>query len=138
MMSRIYEFIKVIKQQYPSMPLTDVKKCAEWSVSNGTGRGTISKEAALNVVRSYIRHCYTNYDELIAASGVPRRRSQKFDEVRHTARAMVRNDISKILINWSKPSQHIVVYNIGSPVVPDANRRTANYGKAFTILENKV
>jgi len=85
-------FIDVLRQQFPGMPEYDIKACAAHATTIGSGRvgrSTISEDPAKAAVIAYIRHTYTDYDDLLA-DGVSQ----------HEARKLVGQDIHDIFSRW--------------------------------------
>jgi hypothetical protein len=93
------EFAGSIRKQYPSCPAGRETVIAEHTCrkySDRVGRSAAAKEFSEKAIRlavaAHIRHCHTNYDELLA----------RYAD-RETSRREVRDQVSAILENWQKP-----------------------------------
>jgi hypothetical protein len=96
----VAEFGRAIREQYPRCPVGSKKRIAEHTCRKYTGRvgrsaaaKKFSEEAIGLAVAAHIRHCHTDYDELL---------DRHAD--RQAARSEVCAQVSAILEDWQRPA----------------------------------
>jgi len=94
------EFGRAIREQYPGCPKGSETTIAEHACLKYTGRvgrsaeaKNFSEEAIRLAVVAHIRHCHTDYDELL----------DRYAD-RQAARSEVRAQVSGILADWQRPA----------------------------------
>jgi hypothetical protein len=73
------KFSALIQKRFPKMPENDVLTCAEFTTEIGSGRvgrSTTAEDPILAAVVAYIRHQYTNYEDLLE-EGLGREESRR-------------------------------------------------------------
>jgi hypothetical protein len=112
--SRQAEIVELVKKQYPGMPDFTAEGIVSHAFEVGNGRVGRSSDVDLDeqirlAVVAHIRHCQTDYDEILARSGERdrgRRRERRdvwepdFD--RQAARDQVRKEVQTILKEWER------------------------------------
>jgi hypothetical protein len=96
----VADFARAIREQYPKCPAGSETKIAEHACrkySGRVGRSTAAKEFSEEAIRlavaAHIRHCHTDYDELL----------DRYAD-RQMARREVRDQVSAILEDWQRPA----------------------------------
>jgi hypothetical protein len=87
------DFAASIKSRFPHMPDSDVLACAAYATEIGSGRvgrSTTAEDPVTAAVVAYVRHQYTNYEELLE-EGVDQ------VEARNVVAPIIRNKIKE----WS-------------------------------------
>lgn len=100
-------FIVAVKEQYPSIPEEDAVRVTRRACVVGSGRvgrsSTLPKEESVSLaVWAYVRHRYTDYDELLEKLLAKCFDREDREDTRAEVRDMVRPQIVKKVEEWMK------------------------------------
>lgn len=95
------EFKKVILTEFPSLPLEDLPKILEKALKKRAGKvgrtGQLSeRRKAKLAVRAHIRHCHTQYDNLLRGA------DKKGVKAKNLARKTVQSQVDEVAARWAQ------------------------------------
>ena len=90
-------FAERVRELYPGCPVREAKAIADWTCRKHTGRigrsaaaKSLDEDAVFLAVRAHVRHCHTDYDDLLFS-----------DVDRAEARQRVHDAVERVLEAWA-------------------------------------
>jgi hypothetical protein len=104
----IEQFAAEIRFRFPSMPSGEENEIAGHACKIGSGRvgrSSVAEDPVMAAVVAHVRHCHTNYDELLDAIYELAFDREDRDQMRLEARDQVRDQVRAIIHQWEQDKE---------------------------------
>ena len=102
----VEKFAARIREQFPSIPPGEDIQIAEHACEIGSGRvgrSTVADDPVMAAVIAHVRHCHTDYDDLLDEACEHAFDREERESLRWAIRDQVREQILSIIEQWEQP-----------------------------------